>query len=112
MSIDSVLLGNRAFPDYYNASFRSVLEDHLGYFRSSANTKRITIDPALALQNEYDLYGLLRTISVPFHLHWLVMRLINLHSPMDATRKLTYILMPDQNEVELIRNIHVTNQSK
>lgn len=112
MALENLLLGGNAYPDYYSDEFRNVLEDHMSYFRSSPNTRRLIIDADVALQNEFDFYGLLKTKAIPFHLHWLMLRLLNFHSPMDMTRDLKSILLPDFNEVEIIRNIYKANQSR
>jgi len=93
-------------PMYYEDDFRRVLEDHLFYIRSAADTKVVQIDPGLAWRFEYDFYAFLRYQSVPSHLHWLIMRLTGMYSPDQFTRNKQIYFYPDETLLERIRSNH------
>lgn len=95
---------------YYDADFRNVLEDHMGYLRSHASTRTIVVDPGQAYKYEFDLYGYLLSVGVPANLHWVVLRLNKLTTPMDFTMQLSQLLVADAGLVDKIRQSHMSTR--
>lgn len=91
--------------DYYNDSFRDVLEDHLTYLKTLAGTKTIPIDAYLATRYEYDFFGFMQQQKVPMYLHWLTMRLTGYTSPDQMSPNLQSYVLADPQVVESIRSI-------
>lgn len=109
MQID--LLQHNAGPDtYYTSTFRNVLEDHMTYLRTHAKTQNLPINPSAAYKYESDLFGLLQHLSIPAHLHWLVMRMNDMTTPTQSTSALSKLIIPDLALVDRIRATHLTNK--
>lgn len=93
---------------YYNDAFRVVLEDHVSTLRNNSLTKVVTVPPHSAYKYEGDFYGLLSSLNIPPHYHWLVMRMTGFTSTLDATRGIQYVLVPETNTLERIRQSHMS----
>lgn len=93
---------------FYSPVARQVLEDFMTTLRTSTGTKEITIDPGIALQFEYDLYGLLTHLNIPNQMHYVIMRVNGMTSPAEYRRTngeligMTGLWLPDQTEVNRI----------
>lgn len=107
MQIDS-LLTDPGPQIYYDDAFRNVLEDYMGVLRVSSSTSAIAIDPKDAYKYEFDLFGLLRMNSIPDYIHWTVMRMNGFTSPLEITRDLQALLIPDTAMLEKIRQSHMS----
>lgn len=97
--------------DYYDPSFRQVLEDHLSYLRNHPTTVMVNVEPARAYKFEFDLFSLLGVYTIPVHFHWLTMRMNKMVMPSEATKELRSLLVPDFAVVERIRQAHVTTRN-
>lgn len=102
MKIDDLLI-KEGPQDYYDPSFRDVLEAHMSYLRSSTNTYSAQVTPHDTIVYNQDLYGFLLEKNVPMHLHWLVMRINNFYSPYDFTDGCTSLLIPNGKDVDKLR---------
>lgn len=111
MSLKTMLVDPNASL-YYDSHFRQVIEDHLSTLRGSVNTRTVTIKPDVAVQNEFDFYGLLQSLAIPHQLHWIIMRLNNFHSPVEMSRDVQNILIPDFNEISGILTSYNAIQSR
>lgn len=107
MKIDSQLVDSGP-SIYYDPAFRNVLEDHLTYLRTHEKTQLIAVDVMQAYRFEGDLNGLLSYYRVPVYLQWLVMRMNKFTSPLDASKDLISLIVPDYTTVEQIRQSHMT----
>lgn len=110
MVIDDLMVQSGA-SIYYDDGFRNVLEDHMTVLRNDATTRVIDIDAGRAYKYESDLYGLLQLYNVPTHLHWLVMRMNRLTSPMDYPATMYALLIPDPAVIERLRQSHMTTRT-
>lgn len=108
MRIDS-LMRDPGPSVYYDQDFRNVLEAHMTVLRQSA-AEFLNVDPASAYKYEFDFFSLLAYHKVPDHLHWVVMRMNNFHSPTDNTREIASLLLPDQRVVSRILSSHRTTR--
>ncbi len=89
--------------DYYDPSFRAVLEAHLPLLRQSARSYRVTVGPNKTIVYNRDLFGFLNEINVDANLHWLVMRMNNFFSSYDFTSPCDSLLMPHSEDVDKLR---------
>lgn len=96
---------------YYTESYRTMMEAHIPYFLTNGRSTRVVVDASVAYQYEHDFSALLATYSLPRYLHWFVMRLNGLTSPLDYRADMLEILVPDLEVVERLRTNHTT-QSK
>lgn len=90
-------------PKYYTDAFRNVLESHLSFLRGHSTTQYIAVDPGSAYRFEYNLYLLLTDLNYPSHMHWLIMRLSGLTSPLDMRENFTTLVVPDQSIVDQLK---------
>lgn len=89
--------------DYYDPSFRDVLEAHLTWLRKSPNTYSIAVTAFDAHIYHQNLHGFLINNQVPLNLHWLVMRMNGFYSPFELDAKTTSLLIPNSKEVDRLR---------
>ena len=102
MKIDALMIPEGS-PDYYDPSFRSTLEAHLAYLRTSNQTQSMTVLPHDTIVYNQDLFGFLNKSRVVPNLHWLVMRMNNFFSPYDFDENCTQLLIPSGKEIEVFR---------
>ena len=99
-------------PDvYYSAEFRNVLEDHMTYLRSHPENSEVTIAPNIGYKYIGDLAGVLHHYNVPYNLHWIVMRMNHMTSPIDYRDTMLNLDIPSFTAVERLRTTHMS-QSK
>ncbi|TXI13798.1 MAG: hypothetical protein E6Q68_00870 [Polynucleobacter sp.] len=84
---------------YYEEAFRTMLEDHMTFLRTSSNTRLETVDSQLSYIYEGDLFGLLLKMGFKRNMHWVIMRVNNLKSPFDCDDKLTTLLVPSEADL-------------
>jgi hypothetical protein len=96
---------------FYTDSFRRVLEDHRIYLRETGNVNKVVIAPGLAYRFEFNFYGLMKYKNVPPHLWWLLMRMMEMTSPDQMTREMSYYLYPDESVLTQIRSFHASQTS-
>lgn len=97
---------------YYDADFRRVLETHLGLLRNLEETRWVEIKQHLAYKYEYDFYGLLQELSVPQHLHWVILRVNNMVDPREFKTEMAQFLYPPAEVVDRIRKLYATTVKK
>lgn len=93
---------------YYTPDIRLMLELHIPYLLANQRSTLIPIDPNDAHKYEYDLNGLLLSYSIPAQLHWIVMRLNNMTSPIEFTTAMTGLYIPDPAVIERLKTMHTT----
>lgn len=96
---------------YYSREVRTLLESHVQFLIRHPDTSIFQITPNLAYKYEGDLYGLLATLKVPMHYHWIIMRMNGFTSPTEMPENKIAFLQPSFAVVEQIINIHRTARS-
>lgn len=91
-----VNLGPEAF---YTPEFRQVIEDHLYGIRADESTRVEFLTGNQPYVYEHDFYGLLLQYNVPYHLHWVTMRLNELKNPYQNLDDLKVILIPNEQKL-------------
>lgn len=107
MLIDNKMIAEGS-ADYYNPSFRNVIEAHLLRLRSSSSLSAQPVSEHQTIIYEQDFFGFLSSIGVPMEMHWVIMRLNNFFSPYQFDRKCTAILLLPQTEIDKLRQSWAT----
>lgn len=102
MKIDSEMPTDGSV-DYYNESFRYVLESHMSYLRTLASTAQVVVPPIDTAIYNNDFFGYLNSRHISQCYHWVIMRVNNYFSPSDFTDGVGTILLPDMTVLEKIR---------
>jgi hypothetical protein len=93
---------------YYTDSFRVMIEFNLQWLLSSTYISTFSISNQSAYVYEYDLFGLLTSMSVPRQLHWIVMRLNGLNSPDEFRADMSTLYLPNESVIENMVNLENT----
>lgn len=102
---------NRDGPSsYYTQSVRKMLEYHIPYLRRNNRSTVINIDPHVAWEFEYDLNGLLLHFRIPWNLHWITMRLNDMHAPDEYRHTMLALYIPDVSVVDKLVTRETTIQ--
>lgn len=109
MKIDSLMISEGP-AIYFDLGFRNVLEDHMTYLRTHGQTRDQVVDKGAAYKYEYDLFGFLSMAGIAPHLHWVVMRMNNMTSPMEFGMHNETLLVPEATVVDKIRQAHMTTR--
>ena len=81
---------------YYTDSFRTMIEFNLQWLLTSTYISTMAINNHDAYVYEYDLFGLLTSMSIPWQLHWIIMRLNGLNSSEEFTADMTNLYLPTE----------------
>ncbi len=95
---------------YYDNNFRATLDTHLEYLRKHQTTSVQQITPIDLDLYKGDFYGFLSSKGTPKYLHWIILRLNDMTSPLDFTPEMSIILIPDYQTVDLIRQQYLMIQ--
>jgi hypothetical protein len=86
---------------YYEQAFRTHIESHLNILRFT-NPRTLNVKSNELWQFEGNLYGYLSLKDVPPEIHWVIMRVNNMHNPNEFGRKVPEYAMPRDGDVLLI----------
>ena len=93
--------------NHYSDSFRNLIENHLHALRNDKST----LLTSLTVHDEDvfigDFYGLLQKININQDMFWIIMRINNLHSPLDYTGTFGSILIPSANTITILLTRHI-----
>lgn len=93
---------------YYSEEMRTTLEMHIPFLLRDNRSTVVPIDAHTAYQHEYDFNSLLLSLNLPYHLHWITMRLNGLYSPAEYTRDMLSIIVPDAAVIEQLKSVSTT----
>jgi predicted nucleotide-binding protein len=88
---------------FFTQGFVTTLEAHIAYFKQSASTQVVQLDPVRVQAHLGDFYGMLSEIRIGFEYHWFIARLNDMHSPSDFDGSTMSIFVPDTKEIDKIR---------
>ena len=97
---------------YYDHDFMIMIESHFTYLRDLQTTTRQTVEPAIAHKYQGDFNGLLNYMRIPKQYHNIILRFNGMRCTGDYTREHLYFLVPDINEIDLIKSIYETRNTK
>ena len=86
--------------------FRTVLEDHLDYFRKSDKTQVVHVTHHQLEVYRFDWLGLIRACRVSPQVRWLTIRLNGGESYTDVPSEPFDLLVPDISEVDRLMSMH------
>lgn len=95
---------------YFNQSFRDVLESYLPKLRMSRGTIVSKVAPVDGIKFRFDLDGYLIAQQVPSYLHWVIARINGLKSSQEFGPQVEFLLIPDADELEQVRQIYMTTR--
>lgn len=95
---------------YSLPEFQSVLEQHLEYFKVTGTISTLTISDHQSLKYQGDLYGIFEDVNIAKKFHYLVMRLNGFTHPGDYAGDSRVLILPDFQEVELVKNVWQTKK--
>lgn len=93
---------------YSEPGFLTMIESHLTYIRQLPGNQSVAITDHQAYKYEGDLYGLLNDMKVQKKYHYTVMRVNGYVSSADYKGDVKALLMPDFDEISLLKNIYLT----
>lgn len=93
---------------YYEHNFLVMLESHLTYLRQDTNVSIRKITNHQGLKYEGDLFGLLDDLNIKKKYHLIVARINGYHSGADYKGNIDYIVIPNFEEIELLKNQYMT----
>jgi len=96
---------------YYDLNFIIMLESHLTYLRSSETLRSVEITSFQGYKWEGDLYGLLDVIGIQKKYHYITMRVNGYDSSSDFKGDVEYLLVPDFNTINTLKNIFLTKSN-
>ena len=91
---------------FYQEKFKQTIEDHLSILKANRTTQ--PIEAYLQNQCRNNFYLLLNNLNVPFKYHWIVLRVNDLHSPLDYTGTQTFIHLPEFQYVDRLMQVYNT----
>lgn len=94
---------------YSQTAFLTLIESHLTYLRELPKNEVISVSDHQAYKYEGDLYGLLNALSVPKKYHYAVMRVNDYLSSADYKGDVRDLVIPDMDELTLLKNIYQTS---
>lgn len=105
----SYLITNTAV--YFDSKFKQLIEDHIELICSDEHSSEITVSNVDAAVYHGDFNGLLLANGVEHNLHWIIMRMNGLTSPMQYTSDNTTIRLPDISYINILVNRFRANQT-
>jgi hypothetical protein len=95
---------------YYTRDFKNLIETYLPSLRSSKENYVINVTDLESRIYNNDLNGFLLYKNIDAYLHWIVMRVNNLHSTYDLTSDIRYLYIPSVNEIDKIKQLYETKK--
>ncbi len=94
---------------YFDINFINHIESFMTKLRTSPNTRiRNDFSPTISYKYEGDYFGLLTYLNIEKKYHYIILRFNGYTSSSDFKGEDTYVLIPDINEIENIKNIFLT----
>ena len=110
MKIASLLEAKQDLEEvYFNLDIINHVESFMTKVRTSPNIKiRNDFSSVISYKFEGDYFGLLDYLEIEKKYHYIVLRFNGYTSSSDFKGLDTYVLVPDLNEIENIKNIFLT----
>ncbi len=96
---------------YFTSGFRKVLEDHMTFLRTHEKTQMKVVQPIDLQKYRFDLTGLLNSMQIPLHMHWVIARVNNITSLTDVPEDISYLLIPEYQLIETIKQVYANQSS-
>ena len=97
---------------YYSEEWRLLIETHLGWLRSRTASDSVVVDQQVAYKYEGDLFGALTELGIPDYMHWTIMRMNGLLSPVDFPAEPVVLMVPLRETLTQLAALAETTQKK
>lgn len=97
---------------YYTEEWRLLVETHLTWLRSQTVSDSVIIDHQLAYKYEGDLYGALVELGIPEYLHFTILRMNGLVTPVDFPAEPVILMVPTREVIQQLAALAQTRQRK
>lgn len=97
---------------YYEEGFRNLIESHLTFLREHPQTSPLTQKPHSGYKYENDFYGYLQDHNVPSHLHWIILRINGMTSPMEFGGEEEFIWIPDNAIIQQLATTYASQRKQ
>ncbi|HXQ32670.1 MAG TPA: hypothetical protein VN843_01485 [Anaerolineales bacterium] len=91
--------------------FNVFIESHLSYISKNFIVERKEVTDNIGSIYKGDFYGLLNYVSIPFDLHYIVMRVNGFNNSVDYDGTPFVLLIPSLKEITILRKIFRTNKT-
>lgn len=92
----------------YTDEYHTFMASHIGYLRSPGVSYRFDVDPRAASKHHNNLHGLFTDAGVRYEDHQLLMMINGFTDPLEGTKDLEYLLIPNNIVVERLKSIYRT----
>ena len=82
--------------NFQSEGFRNNIEDHLEYLKANTTTETIPVSGLQEIKYQGDFYGLLSDLKVNQDIHWITMRVNDMHSPVEFSGGMDVIKLPSR----------------
>lgn len=93
---------------YFDPGFLVLIESHLTQLRKNPNVGYAGINEHQNYKYEGDLYGLLDDLNIEKKFHFIVARLNHYEHSGDFKGDASTLMLPDFNEIELLKSVYQT----
>lgn len=97
---------------YYSSTWRLLVETHLTWLRARNESEIVLIEPHVGYKYEGDFYGALTECRIPDFMHYTVMRMNGLYSPVHYDGQSVAIMVPTRETLSQLASIAATTQKK
>lgn len=87
---------------FLSKGFRNVIENHIEYLQEIATSTVVSVELNSMIKYQGDFYGYLNSINVNQDIHWIVMRVNEMHNPIEFGEKFPQVLIPDRKELDYL----------
>lgn len=88
--------------NFLSAGFRNNIENHLDFLRNSGKTRLETVELIKLVKFKGDFYGYLNSLQINQDIHWIIMRVNEMHNPNEFDELTPQILLPDISELKFL----------
>lgn len=105
---------NKTAEDIYDsAAWRLVVESHLHWLRTTRESDMVVVPANLVYKFEGDLFGALTELRIPSYMHWTIMRMNGLYSPVNFSGEQAITLhVPTRETFQELAQVALTAQKK
>jgi len=108
MKISSLLPVTDSY--YQNYDFETFIESHIPYIIQNYISIQKDVPENVTIVYKGDFYGLLSSLLIPMDLHYIVMRVNGFYSSQDFTGEAIVVMVPNDKEITLLKNVYKTTQ--
>lgn len=98
-------------PEFYEAGFRTLIEDHLDFLRNLESTRLLRVEPGEAWRWRFNFYGLLKYKGIDQRYRWVILRVNGFDHPFQFDGTTTQFKIPDGGAMDkLLQTYRIRNK--